>query len=167
MYQLELIRHKEATKSQLDEVIRIKSITWTHPYELQIDWFNKNLIDTDIHAILLLDGKSVAYLNLIDISINIDGETINGYGIGNVCSIVKGKGWGKEIMMLTNRFLEKENKTGLLFCRDRVLQFYKKCKWNIINKKKLTLNFNNDSIETMIFNRNLVFEHLEYIGRTF
>lgn len=167
MFSLKLIPHNEATQKQLNEIIRIKSKSWAYSHEKQVDWLTKNLNRTDIHVLLTFNKLNVAYLNLIDIYLKVDGQIKIGYGIGNVCSLEKGKGWGKEIMIQSNYFLENKNRIGLLFCRDTNLQFYIKNNWKLIGKEKIVIPFENASIKTMIFNFGIDFRNLEYSGRLF
>lgn len=167
MFDLILISHKDVTGQQLEEIIKIKSKAWRYSLSSQLEWINTNLKDTDIHVLLSLDENMIAYLNLIGIEIKIEGNSRGCYGIGNVCASEKGKGWGKEIMTHTNLFLMQKKKIGLLFCRDSLVNFYRLNNWELLKKNKLTLSFDNESIETMIFNCDFNFQQLEYLGRSF
>lgn len=167
MYNLKLIPHKEITSEQLDGIIKIKSKTWPYNFEKQLEWINFNLKKTDIHVLLSLNEKDIAYLNLIKIKFKIDGNLKDGFGIGNVCVLEKGKGWGKKIMTQINLFLKQRNKIGLLFCKNSLVNFYNINDWRLIDKKKMSLSFNNESKETMIFNCDNEFQYLEYLGKTF
>lgn len=167
MFDLILIPHKEVSFNQLVEIIKIKSKAWPYNFKSQLAWINANLKDSDIHVLLSLNEKRIAYLNLIEIKIKIDGGLQDGYGIGNVCAKEKAKGWGKEIMAQTNLFLKQRNKIGLLFCKDSLVNFYRLNSWNLIEKEKLTLLFNIESIEVMIFNLSSDFKNLEYLGKVF
>ena len=167
MFDLILIPHKEVTSNQLKDVIKIKSKAWPYSFERQLEWINANLKEADIHVLLSLNETNVAYLNLIDIELKLDGIVNESYGIGNVCASEKGKGWGKEIITQTNLYLKLRNKVGLLFCKNSLVNFYNLYKWKIIEKRKITLLFDNESIETMIYNCEKEFNNLEYLGKQF
>ncbi|HEY5368237.1 MAG TPA: hypothetical protein VIJ75_04530 [Hanamia sp.] len=167
MYNLLLIPNKEVTSQQLNEIIKIKSKSWPYSFDKQLEWINSNLKKNDIHVLLSFDKQIIAYLNLIEIEFSIDGYLKNGYGLGNVCSSEKGKGWGKIIMTQINLILKEKNKIGLLFCKKSLVAFYSINNWLLIERKKVTLSFNNESIETMIFNWNGIFQHLEFLGIPF
>lgn len=167
MFQSLLVPHKEITPTLLNEIIQIKSIAWPHSFEKQLEWIHSNLKNTDIHVLLYLEGSLVAYLNLIEIEFTIDRNLKHGYGIGNVCAKAKGKGWGKEIIMLTNIYLTQLNTIGILFCKDSLVDFYKKYNWKLINKKIINLSFQNESIETLIFNLSNKFQDFQYNGKSF
>lgn len=167
MFNLILVPHKDLSQKNLDEIINIKSLAWPYSYQKQLEWINSNLKDTDIHVLLYLDKSLVAYLNLIEIEFTIDGILKNGYGIGNVCAKEKGKGFGKEIIMQTNTYLSQLDTICLLFCKDRLVNFYLQNNWTVIDKEKLILAFNNEFIETMIFNCKYDFSHLEFVSNSF
>lgn len=167
MFNLKFILHKEIEKNDLDEIIQLKSIAWEYSYEKQLEWINSNLSDLDIHVLLCLNGEVVAYLNLINIELIIDEAPKKSYGIGNVCAKVKNKGFGKELIASVNSFLVKNNRIGLLFCKTTLVNFYIKNNWATIENKKLTLMFDNEKIETMIFNLNIKFKNIKYLGKAF
>jgi hypothetical protein len=126
-----------------------------------------HLKDNDIHALLRLDDSFVAYLNLIPINLRINGNEVSGLGIGNVCTRIKGRGWGKEIMLRTNAYLEKNDKAGLLFCRDRLVDFYCMCMWRKVENSNLKVNFDNADIISMYFNYIEPVGLLEFTGSIF
>lgn len=167
MSDLILIPHIDVTKIQLEDIIKIKSTAWPYDFDDQVKWINAHLKGTDIHVLLSSNNKYRAYLNLIDIEIKIDGELFNGYGIGNVCALEKGKGWGKELILKTNAFLYENNRIGLLFCRDLLVDFYRLCNWEILKRELTNITFENKSIESMIFIYNKEFYNLEYLGNPF
>lgn len=167
MFEINFISHSEATNEQLLEIVKVKDVAWPHSRESQFRWFDDNLKESDIHVLLTKNNYAIAYLNLIKIEFKIDDVFVDGYGIGNVCSRERGKGWGKEIMIQANMFLIQNKKPGLLFCRNHSVHFYKITEWLLIDKNKLTLAFNNESIETMIRNSDKEFNNLEYLGKLF
>lgn len=167
MYASRIIRHSEINPEQLNEIIRLKQIAWPYRVEQQLDWITKNLSSEDLHLILDQDGKPVAYLNLVQVQMEINGTNNRGYGIGNVCSALKGKGYGQALMKQVNLFLRKEGKTGLLFCRDSLIGFYSLCDWNLLDKAILQLNFDNTAIDTMIYNCQEKIAYLKYSDKSF
>lgn len=162
-----LIRNSEVNNEQLEEIIKIKSTAWNYNFDKQLAWMKQNLKESDLHVLLSTEGNYIAYLNLIEIEIKIDGVLKVGYGIGNVCSSEKNKGWGKEIMARTNSYLVKHNKIGLLFCKKTLVNFYHLNNWKVVEKNFLSIGFNNDFIETMYFNSTDNFNYLEYFGTPF
>ncbi|MBJ9722867.1 hypothetical protein I5515_13775 [Acinetobacter calcoaceticus] len=152
MYQIKLIAHKEITENELNEVVRIKSAQWHYSYDEQLQWIKKNIKDLDIHVLLSLDGRNVAYLNLIDIDLFVEEIAVKGFGIGNVCAIEKGKGFGFELMKEVNETIIRLNKVGLLFCKEPLLKFYRSLGWKDLASEEYKIN--GDKLEVMIYNVN-------------
>ena len=126
---------------------------------------------TKILAIIIqtfsLDEVLVSYLNLITLDMKIEGELKSVYGVGNVCALERSKGWGKEIICRTNKFIIKSKKPGILFCKKSLVNFYSTNHWTLIEKDKVFLSINNDSIDTMLFNCNIIPHKVEYMGKLF
>jgi predicted GNAT family N-acyltransferase len=167
MYDLIVIRHSDVTESDLKEIIKIKTIAWPYAYEKQLKWLNENLNSSDLHLLLKKDDKLVAYLNLVNIELEINNQIIQSVGVGNVCSAEKQKGYGNELMNRTNRFIVKSKRPGLLFCKSELLKFYNKFDWIVLDNKKVSLNFDNEKIESMIFNSDQNIQKLIYNGKSF
>lgn len=161
------IKHGEISSNKLKEVCELKSVAWPHSIESQLNWIKSNISDNDIHVILSDENESLAYLNLINIKCVVDGELVNGFGIGNVCSRVQGLGYGSILMKRINSFLVENKMLGILFCKTNLIEFYNKFDWQLVNKEKLKLSFDNNNIETMISNFKNDFNILEYSGKSF
>jgi len=167
MFELKVYTHISITQSVLNEIVTIKSVAWPFSYEDHLSWIRNNLKEKDSHVVLYQNGIPVAYLNLISIIFDLNKESFESFGVGNVCSLKYGNGWGAELMKQTNNYLIKNHKIGLLFCNKSLIEFYKNYGWILINKKILNLNFENNKIETMAFNVNFEFNKLSYLGNSF
>lgn len=167
MFELKVIQHAKISKKELNEIITIKSAAWPYPYEKQLEWLNSNLKEFDLHLILLKSNNSVAYLNLNDIELEIDNKPFKAFGVGNVCAIEKGKGYGNELMKKTNQYIIEKKRIGLLFCKKELVNFYVKFNWKLVDKKKLYLTFENCDIQTMILKKNHLVSSLKYNGKAF
>ena len=71
-------------------------------------------------------GKIVSFGMLKPIKMNYLGKSYNIFGIGNILSINKGKGYGKILIQSMVDYLKKKGKTGLGFCGKYNVKFYKK-----------------------------------------
>lgn len=167
MIQLEVIQHKNINKKQLDDIIKVKSHAWSYSYRSQLDWINSNLKDSDIHVLLKKESLAIAYLNLITIQLMINDENVEGLGVGNVCTTIKGEGWGRKIMLETNKIIKNRNKVGLLFCKKELNGFYCKNNWKIINRKYLKFEFEDEKVEVMLFNHSSKIDGISFDGKSF
>lgn len=167
MSEIYLFENNNVSETLLREIISIKSESWPYTYEQHLEWMQQNLGENDIHVLLESDGEFVAYLNLIDIKLNIDQKEYSGLGIGNVCSRIYGKGFGRKMMEEVNSYLLHKDKIGLLFCKDSLVPFYKKVSWNLIPKEKTKIHFKEDSVNIMIIGAEDKFRQVEYKGPSF
>lgn len=167
MFDIIIIRHDQLPDDLLNQIIKVKTAAWPFCYDSQKKWIKANLKDIDLHILLLKDKEIVAYLNLIPIEVTIDSTLYIGYGIGNVCALQKGKGYGYELMKNVNEIITKESKLGLLFCKSNLQNFYVKSGWTIVNKEKVALSFEYDNIEILMFNFNLPYQQLIFDGKPF
>lgn len=166
MHRVETISHAAITKELLDEIIKVKMVAWPYSYDRQQAWIADNLKASDVHVLLYSGDTIQAYLNLIDIGFDLDAIPHTGYGIGNVCALERGKGYGRELMLAVNNYLDQENRTGLLFCKDALVKFYTECGWLLIDHNRVQLAAGNDQVRCMI-SKPMAFEQLQYSGRLF
>jgi hypothetical protein len=144
----EYIKNSEIKEEQLLKVIKIKNIHWNYSLEEHINWINRNLNSGDFHILMFEGNILVAYLNLVEVKIVVDGEKHVFFGIGNVCSSEKGKGYGGLLLKEIGRFILKNNKIGILLCKDSLIDFYLKNNWKLLEKNKVGANFH--LLNTMI-----------------
>lgn len=164
MYSVNYILNKDLSTEILDQIINIKSIAWPYPYSSQINWIRKNMSPLDIHVLLYKENIPVAYLNLIDTYVTVNGEVLKVYGVGNVCAIKRHEGFGKILMEKIGSFIENEGRMGLLFCRKPLLNFYFQLGWRFPKSISFSLIELEDDVKTLIFNMNNLDDNIEYSG---
>ncbi|MCX8523529.1 GNAT family N-acetyltransferase [Chryseobacterium formosus] len=167
MYNVHFIQHDKLTQAVLDEIIKVKTVAWPFSYDQQCEWMTNNLKNSDVHVLLFDGEKVIAYLNLIKIEMEIDSVKLKGFGIGNVCAIEKGKGWGKELMLKVNQYLHENNDVGLLFCKDKLMKFYSENNWTLVTDQQLEISNINSQIYTFAYNIPKNFKLLQYEGILF
>lgn len=147
------IPHQNISKDTLLDVVKIKSIAWPYTTNEQLEWINKNIKNEDIHVLLTNDKNDIlAYLNLVEIELEIDDVTCKAFGIGNVCAATKGSGYGSKLFSEVNKFLLFKNRKGLLFCNRKLVSFYERLGWKIISKKEIDIKGIGSNTCTLIFN---------------
>ena len=146
MFQVKLIKHQNTTAQDIKEIIDLKSKQWDFSLDSQLQWIKKNIKNSDFHMLLMLDNKNVAYLNLIDIDLIVNGISKKGLGVGNVCAIEKGKGYGFELMKEANRTISNLNKIGLLFCKESLLKFYSSLAWKELKQGQYRINCEDSNV---------------------
>lgn len=152
----------------LDEVCAIKSIAWPYSLEMQRDWIKKNLTSNDLHFLVYNDDILIAYMNLVMVKFKINELEIAAFGVGNVCAIEKGKGYGAVLMNYANEYMLNSNSIGLLFCNTSLVDFYARYDWKVIPKSKISFPLVNETnFETMILNYTNPISAVIYADRLF
>jgi predicted GNAT family N-acyltransferase len=159
---LEEIKHRDLSQKKLIEFCKIKSKSWSYSLESQEIWISENIKPDDFHLILRDEGQIVSYLSIIDTSFFIDDIQYHGFGVGSVCTAYKGKGYGGKIIESANNFIYKKRGYGLLFCKDFLIDFYKKYDWCLIDRNRVKFRVDLLEINTMTFNAHEVFKSFDY-----
>jgi len=167
MYKIQIIPNRTVSKELLTRIIEIKSAAWPYSFEKQLSWIEANLGEDDLHVLLYKEDEPVAYLNLVHIEFFADGDSLAGWGIGNVCAAEKGIGYGKILMEELNQYLLQHEVPGLLFCKKALVGFYQSVGWFLLDPSKVTLSYPNQEVETMGFNLTNNFNRLKYNGKAF
>lgn len=167
MFDIFFVEHNKLTRYLLNEIVKVKMAAWPISYNEHCKWIDSNLKSRDIHVLLYDGNKALAYINLIEIAINIDHFELNGFGVGNVCAIEKGKGWGKELILFVNKYLIDNNKVGLLFCKDKLVKFYKDNGWILASNEQIKHLKTSVGITSLVYNTPDNFIQLKYDGIPF
>lgn len=161
------LKNSGISVDKLTDIATIKSMRWHYPLEKQIQWIEHNLLSEDLHVLLLNnDEDPIAYSNLVNINVIINGRSCAYKGIGNVCTSESGKGYGNVLMKEVNHFLLSNKMSGLLFCKDQLVDYYEKFNWVLIPRENIkTDTFKH--VNFMVFNTEDPVKTLEYNGRNF
>ena len=167
MFDIHFVTHDQLTEIILLEVIRLKSSAWNYSYEDQVSWINTHIKDSDLHCFLSEDGVNVGYLNLIETNIIVDDLSYRAYGVGNVCSIVRKKGYGSILLNYVNDFIVNKEYIGVLLCKPELSHFYNKSGWKFVPYLKLLCEFSLTNIEMMTYNCEFNYKQIIYKGGPF
>lgn len=146
MFRIEFVIHRNISDQQLIDIVNVKSKQWNYEKKSQLAWIKDNIKNSDIHVLLYKQNDQIAYLNLIDIEIALNGNKMKAYGVGNVCAVEKGKGYGLELMRNVNTYILNLAKVGILFCKEDLLNFYIKTGWIVLEQKNIDIKNNNDFV---------------------
>lgn len=157
-----VIKHSNIDQNTLQEIVKIKQLSWDYSMEQHLLWINDNLKDNDYHFLLFDNEELIAYMNLVEVNVDSNSTSIPFLGIGNVCSKYKGRGDGKKLMIEVNAFIKENSFYGILFCKNHLVDFYKKFDWKLIQNL-----YPNDTVFTMMFNYNGDSSNFVYNDRLF
>ncbi len=103
-------------------------------------WSCSPLADDDVWILARHAGKLVGSMRVLHRRVSTPSCDVPAAGIGNVCSSpeARGLGIGKACMRAAHRYIaDSAVDFGLLFCRDRVRNFYAKLDWQDVNNPVL------------------------------
>ena len=118
----------QLTHREIEEINKAKSREW------QLSPMSKYQLPISLYFLLKDENsKILAQGQVIKIDpFSFAGEKFSILGIGGIIANVKGGGHGKKLMAGIIKYLAKNNKTGVGFCRNDVAGFYQKCGFDII-----------------------------------
>ena len=146
-----LISNNALTEKHLNDIGALKAQHWPHPVSSQVDWILKNYNENDLHVILDDNGFTAGYVALADLKVTFDGKNADALGISCLCvdKNYQGKGLGLLIMEKAFKIAKEKNKTLCLLCKEKLVDFYKKCGYLILSPEKIL-------VADEIFNHNLM-----------
>jgi predicted GNAT family N-acyltransferase len=163
---LKFILHSKLTEIELQNIILLKKYNWDYSTEEHKIWIENNILNDDIHVIMKKDGYVIGYLNLVKTEVLLNDQKYFFWGIGNVCTLEKGLGFGKELLIKTQKYLIINNYKGFLFCKDHLVGFYNKFGWELVPTKYVTTDKFKD-VNIMFYNVDVSYKKVEYNGRNF
>jgi len=90
----------------------------------------------ELHFILDVDGIPASHVGLIDHFVNVSGQSVRVGGIGGVVTAgeMHGRGHAQKTLRYAESFMCEELKVdfGLLFCLDRLMPFYARQRWQLL-----------------------------------
>lgn len=133
-----IVNHSDLARSDLLRIAELKNQHWPYGIDSQIGWIKENILDGDAHLIGEdeTDGEAPikAYITLSQLQVDIDSKHYKAIGIGGVC-VDKGlmnRGLGRVLVTEANRVIQDNNCLGILLCKDGLVAFYEKCRWNLL-----------------------------------
>jgi hypothetical protein len=154
-----IIEHSKIEVDTLIQIVKLKQSAWPKYsiYE-HMKWITENLKPDDLHC--YLDDFS-AYLNLINIDIELDGIKQSAVGFGNLCSgLNRGSG-----ALLMKQVIAKQTLPMLSFCNYDLVSYYKHFGWEFIHRSRC--EFTIDLIDLRVMYYGSRFNKIKYTGNKF
>ena len=167
-----IIQHSEITDSDLVAIASLKDQHWIHGVDSQLEWMSRNIERSDFHILgVNTDAKLVAYLALVNIDLTINDEDCcySYLGLSNVCvdRNIEKNGVGSELVFHANEFLKKNNRPGILLCKDALIPFYAKNEWRALKYHNAVVGCEDYLKNIMIFNCDLTCVNSIFVSKNF
>ncbi|HKR00812.1 MAG TPA: GNAT family N-acetyltransferase [Pyrinomonadaceae bacterium] len=92
----------------------------------------------DLHFIMDVEGQAASHVGLVDHTVNVAGQPMRIAGVGGVVTAgeMHGRGYAQKTLRYAERYMCEEMKVefGLLFCLDRLMPFYARQGWQLLQE---------------------------------
>tara|TARA_B110000503_G_C7128569_1_gene405806 strand:+ start:653 stop:1177 length:525 start_codon:yes stop_codon:yes gene_type:complete len=135
---LKSVSTKQLKKNEILSICKLKDMQWKHGLKSQINWFNENVQNNDIHNIVFLKGRVIGYALLRKRNFLIKNNNNNYfyYDTNIVSKKYRGLNIGSELSRLTQKVIKKSGLHAMLICEKKMELFYSKRGWNKKNRNK-------------------------------
>lgn len=127
------IKNSDISEKERDMIIQLKSQFWKYDYSSQVAWLQNCLSAEALHLLLYEKDNLISYMSLQDVYVDFDGGLPKMAAGGGAVITDAGKrrlGYGALLMRTAQNYIMKNDRIGLVFCNDSVLNFYLKTGWS-------------------------------------
>lgn len=127
----DVIKGKELTKADLSVINSLRRLEFNSkspvdPAPENDDWVK------DYFLLKNVAGELLAFGRLHQVEVEFQGKPYSILGIATIVSAIKGKGYGKRLMLGIKEFATTQEKTAIGFCNPTNTPFYEKCGYRIL-----------------------------------
>jgi len=143
-------------KNDIEQIIRLKNTQWKFGYQSQLKWFRnkKNILSTDYHFYIKKNKRIISYVQLGKRKYLIGSKKSN-YILFRTLIVSKnerGKNLSQLIMQNVQKFIKKKNLPCFLLCKKKLIPFYMRYGFLLLNKNKFKITKYKTILNGMIFN---------------
>ncbi len=137
-----IVKHEDLSDSEAVRIAELKKQYWPYSVESQLLWMADNIQKGDSHLMgeenINGETKLIAYITLTKLNVVIDHNLQEYIGVGCVCVDIslQHSGLGKALMETANQYINEREKMGILLCKNKLVGFYQKCNWHLLDYKK-------------------------------
>lgn len=139
------IKTKNLSKKLIEQIIVLKNTHWKYSLKSQLEFFNKNIKNEDLHNLLIINKKIIGYTLLRSEKIKLK-KLKKKYFLFDTLILNKSyrkSGLAVILMNFNNYIIKKYKRPAILVCDKKVRNFYTKSGWKQTTKKnKWFVNFN-------------------------
>ena len=169
-YILKSVISYELNDKEIKEICLLKDNHWKFGIRSQLEWFKNNVKKYDIHNLFHINSKLVGYTLLRKRTFKIKNlNKRNQYLLFDALVIDKNyrdMKLSNLLMNFNNTIIKQSGFSSFLICEDKLINFYKKNNWKILNKKLFNIADHEFLSNAMVFNElNLYKKRIFYINR--
>lgn len=144
-------------KTEIKSILKLKSTHYKYDINSQLLWFKKNIKKKDIHIMLKNKSKLIGYNVLRHINVSFNQNIKKNKKLILFDTLIIDKKYRKQnlsklIVDKSNKIIKRKKKIGILFCKKKLKNFYKKFQWKVLKIKNTNyLNLKEKKLIIMIF----------------
>ena len=152
----------ELKSYQIKEILNLKNTHWKYGYVSQKNWFKKNVKKTDLHNILINEGKISGYTFLGSrtyhvIKKNGDSKVLENYLLFHSLILktqLRNYKNLSQFMNFNNKIITSNKKPSFLLCHKDKINMYKHFGWKLLQNEDFEVKDHNHKLVGMTFNFN-------------
>ena len=151
--------------SEIRSICTLKDTVWYFGIKDQCNWFQKEVKKKDIHILLKKNNNLIGYTCLRYKELFSKKKNISFllFDTHIIKKHFRNKGFGKILINKVTQIIKKKNIISFLFCKKNQINYYKKFKWNIVNKKRYLSNKNPKNLHLMFLGKKRFFRKKKII----
>jgi hypothetical protein len=161
------IQTRYLKETQIQKIIFLKNTQWKFGIKSQKKWFRNNVKPNDMHSLLYYKSILIGYTLLRKRSFfekNSLKKKMN-YILFDTIIIKKNyrkKNFASMLMKFNNKIIKKSNLVSILICKKKLVNFYKKHKWDELKRQKIFIKDFMTEKYILTYNNNLKLNRLYY-----
>ena len=156
---LKVLKKKKINSNLKKKIFKLKNQHYKFSIKKQLKWFEENINSDDYHNLLFSKKVLIGYncLRSMEIFIttkkNIIKKNIYLFDTLVLNKEFRNIGLSKKIMINSNKIILNKKCMGLLFCNNKMIDYYSKFDWKFL-KKEQVISKRSSRLNAMIFNFN-------------
>lgn len=165
-YQVQSVLHSEITEPLLTRIAFLKDTVWPNGINEQKQYMLRICNPNDCHCFIESMGNMVGYVCIKSARVTENKIEIPALGVAGLCTSpsIQGKGVSSTLLTHFMNQCKKNNLPGILFCKEKVREFYQKHGWTaypilvngkLFNHYFMVFNFSDNTQRTFEFHGEL------------
>ena len=163
---LKSIVSSKLTNNEIKQICLLKDKQWKFGIKSQLKYFKNNIKKFDLHSLFYIKSKLVGYTLLRKRTSKIENLKKNIHYLLFDTLVIDKKYRGMKLsdllMSFNNTIIKQSGFSSFLICEDKLINFYKKNNWKILNKKFFNIADHDFSSNAMIFNESNIYKKFTF-----
>lgn len=155
---IKVLKLKDLKKKTISQIHSLKNTHWKSNIKSQQKWFKENIKKDDLHIVLLKEkiiGYNLLRKRSLDI-LNLKNKKLKKHTYYYFDTLIvdqkyRNLKYGLKILNECKKIYKKKKIPLILMCKKRVINFYKKSGWKILDKKIVSFRDHNFTTNVMIY----------------